>query len=562
MRKVIFALVLSLTIVIIAGSAIADTDNCSPADLNKTRVVQFLNGCGSYAEVCVYRECIVTFGHPCSPYVQWGYWWTKLIPSLAGAYNLPYTGISGSFVCMSNSGSNPCCASPCGYKYGAYEDCKSCNFTAGGASYDLSDYSRCSFTNGFCFSGTCDNSTPGYVDNQNNINLSDRSVPLSFNFSFFDNLQLGKFSFKICRENSTECFEESTNLTGSNAMGLFGIPSNVLKWVDERANGIWIFDISIIVFDKGGLSNESVNAFKISGEDFPRISANPIEDLEFGERVKINATVLERFSGVKTVEIRMDNTLSKSCNSRECLYEYVPSAGVHNYTIYAEDNGGNSNELIGTFNVAGAEKNCAEIGGAICKDDEKCENENYVSTTDIEMCCTSSCHTEVLVPASLSCSAQNGTIYDPSLNDCSSQITANDTVGNNKCCAVQPTVRIDVAENNVYWVDSVGNRIFGVWLKEDVKCMTTGNVQQLQITKDGTIKLDQVSNQLPMKVNELGEYVCRAVYSNGVEKESLLKVAELPAISGADRARLPGFGWIQSIIAFIVITIYGVARRK
>jgi len=565
MKRMIFALVLSFMIVLVAGSVMAE-DKCSSAELNRTRVVQLLNGCGSYAEVCVYYA-------PCPPTTKncgWrhpaGYYWQRLAPYLVGGYDLSYVGISNNFyVCMSNAESNPCCDSPCGYKFGPYEECKSCNESSQswGSSYNLSDYSKCSFSNGFCVSAVCDMQSPYFVSNQGDINLSERK-PIAIDFSFFENMGLKEFNIKACKQTGSAivCFNETVNLTGMEFTSKWAFPSNIARWIDQMADGSSTIDISLTVFDKGGLGNESLNAFKIIGEDIPQITADAIPNLQFGQRANINPHIVEMLSGVKIVKISIDGALSKSCSVKECLYEYLPSAGTHGYKIQVEDNGGNIKELSGTFSVAGTEKSCAEIGGAVCLESEKCTNGESVSTTDAESCCTSSCYTEIITSIGETCSSQNGIIYDPSLNDCSSVIRANDTVGNNRCCGVQTTDKSEVQENNVYWVDSIGNHIFGVLSQEDVKCISSGNVQQLQIIKDGTVQLDKAASQLSLRVDEVGQYVCRAVYSNGAEKESALNVIELPAPTDSEKAKLPGFGWIQFIVALALVSLYGLVRKK
>ncbi len=539
MKKVmLFAFILSAVLMLMGGAC---AESCLSTQVGTTRNFPLQNGCGTITQVC---KCIT-----CSPGVRCfnaGCSWGQTSP----------------INCIANSNSsNPCCASPCGYATGYFSDCRYCSYT--GTHVNVQDYSSCHYSpGGTCYVGTC-YMKPEIVEYHDAWNLSDRTMQrnLSIHTELYDNVSLQSMNIRICKEESTKCFNETLNLSGTGFIGYFEMPEDAKAWIDANAISYSVFDVSINVSNAAGLSSASEDMFQILGEDIPQIDLSPVQNMQFGEKAMIAAKITERLSGIRKVEIYTDNALSQSCTTSPCSYGYLPSEGDHSYSVIVYDNAGNPNSASGNFSVSRVEKTCSEIGGALCLESEMCTNEQYVKTFDAEKCCTSSCYSSEL---NLTCSSQNGMIYDPSLKVCSADIPATDTISPNRCCAVQPAdiVPIIVQEKSAYWTDSIGNRIFGTGLQESVKCVSTGISDSLQISKDGEVKAEGKNSELSVKVDGLGQYVCTATYSDGTQKEASLTVTDVPAPNSIIRARLPGFGILQFSIALMLISLYYFMRNR
>ena len=554
-----------LLAIIMIDFASAQTVACSASVENQTRVTVLQNGCGSYVEICSYYARppqTATCWHSFSG-CDYGYKWRTLKPSQAPFYNYNLgnaSGLSSGLICMTNSsGTNLCCGSPCGYGIGFFSACQQCGYV--GDHKSVNDYSSCYQSTGTCYSGTCYQSPEIIL--ARGLNLSDRYYSALANVSIFaqlhDNVSLKTAGLTICKRGTLDCFNDTQiNLTGSDFSGSLGFSDDAKMWIDENAKANSIFDVNINVSNNAGLTSET--AVVLYGEDTPVVNASiSSSSLNFGDKITIGASVIEQLSGIKSVNIYTDNALAMTCTSSTCSYEYVPGEGAHTYIVTAYDNAGNFNSASGSFSVANTQKTCLEIGGAICSSDEKCTNEQQVSTFDAEQCCTSSCYSAEL---NLTCSAQNGIVYDPSQKECSADISATDTISPNRCCAVPPMDKIIAQEESAYWTDSIGNRIFGSGIQESVICAATGTIENLQILKDGNVLSEKKSLELEIGANDPGTYICKATYTDGNEKESSLSVTEVPAPSSVVRARLPGFGIVQLIFSLIVISVYYFAKRK
>ena len=452
---------------------------------------------------------------------------------------------------------------------GPIEDCMSCVYGApnpAGGFYiqpvPSADYSKCYFSNGTCFSGVCDNQPPHFMNNGAEvINISNGTAPINFNFSFADNVDLEGFDLKICK--GTECISKSFALNGTR-MDWTTLPQDVLDWVDAKAGVYSTFNVSIKAYDTADLSNEDSNFLIIVGEDVPQVSQPYVPFLKtLGQSITIESSVIERLSGIKSFSIYVDNTLVFSCTGKNCSYTYIPSEGKHSYNVTALDNAGNVASRSGDFTILGT-KNvstiyCSETGGRICAGGEICLNDQYINTSDTQKCCTTSCYSS---ESNLTCSTQNGTLYSLFEKDCTLEIPAADAIDPNRCCATFPTTKTTaIAEDRtVHWEDSVGNHVSGVGVQENVKCVATGTVESIQILKDEASLSESVGNSIQINADQLGDYVCRVVYKDGIEKSDSLKVIEVP--SPSNTTELPGFGILQFFMASVFIFAYYLKNGK
>ena len=104
--------------------------------------------------------------------------------------------------------------------------------------------------------GTC-YMKPEIVEYHDAWNLSDRTMQrnLSIHTELYDNVSLQSMNIRICKEESTKCFNETLNLSGTGFIGYFEMPEDAKAWIDANAISYSVFDVSINVSNAAGLSS-------------------------------------------------------------------------------------------------------------------------------------------------------------------------------------------------------------------------------------------------------------------------------------------------------------------